>query len=107
MGTCGSAVFRAAILSSFFLFLFFLFIRDWRGLAHFTGIRISTLAQCPNPFSEILKLWDDDKMSKGAKRPSLGDLLDILGRIDRWDVYDDSEPLMRMYHYFVCIIIFI
>ncbi|KAK3931177.1 Myeloid differentiation primary response protein MyD88 [Frankliniella fusca] len=68
--------------------------RDWRGLAHFTGIRTSSLAQSKNPFSDVLKLWDEEKMSKGEKRPSLRDLLDIFGQIDRWDVYDDIEPLM-------------
>ncbi|KAE8740820.1 Myeloid differentiation primary response protein 88 [Frankliniella occidentalis] len=68
--------------------------RDWRGLAHFTGINTLSLAKSTNPCSEILKLWDEDKLSKGDKRPSLRDLLNIFAQIDRWDVYDDSEPMM-------------
>lgn len=68
--------------------------RDWRGVAHHCGINLVELAQSTNPIAEVLKLWNNEKLFKGEIRPSIKDLQDILGYIDRWDVYDDTKEMM-------------
>lgn len=64
--------------------------RDWRGLAHFTGLDFQISPQSSNPTADILNLWGKDQ----SKRPSLKDLQNIFTQLDRWDVFYDTEELM-------------
>lgn len=70
--------------------------RDWRGVACLTldqdysfdksvGLR-------KDSFGHILKLWYEQKCATAT----VGVLLQILGRLDRWDVVDDvTEDLSK------------
>lgn len=54
------------------------------------------LAQSSSPFEGVLKQWVENRLTSGGTPPTLKDLQDILGQIDRWDVYDDTEEMMSM-----------
>ncbi|XP_015599921.1 myeloid differentiation primary response protein MyD88 [Cephus cinctus] len=67
--------------------------RDWRGLAHLLGIggeEIPAIASKPDPCSHILTIMQGKKKDWKIK-----DLQMILERLDRWDIIDDTEPLLE------------
>ena len=72
----------------------FLFHRDWRGVAHFAEVNPRSLAQSLNPIEDVLKKWVENRIASHGTPPTLKDLQDILGQIDRWDVYDDTEEMI-------------
>ncbi|XP_034247483.1 myeloid differentiation primary response protein MyD88 isoform X2 [Thrips palmi] len=69
--------------------------RDWRGVAHFAEVNTRSLSQSSTPFEDVLKQWVENKLTSEGSPPTFKDLQDILGQIDRWDVYDDSEEMMK------------
>ncbi|XP_055595764.1 myeloid differentiation primary response protein MyD88 [Uranotaenia lowii] len=70
--------------------------RDWRGLFQaisFDHHPIDVVKDSLNPTEKVMQLWQS--LEKEAKlKPNLGQLQQILGIIDRWDVMDDSRKLM-------------
>ncbi|XP_075992976.1 myeloid differentiation primary response protein MyD88-like [Anticarsia gemmatalis] len=67
--------------------------RDWRGLASL--INISTqdelyIQQYPDKVAKLLEIWLERSTS-----PSVGELLNFLCHIDRYDVYDDVSEDLR------------
>lgn len=73
------------------------YYRDWRGLfqaIHLENHYIAEVEGHSNPSQRIFELW---KLSaaKENKVPSLLELQNILGIIDRWDIVDDSSKLFR------------
>lgn len=69
--------------------------RDWRGVAHFAEVNPRSLAQSLNPIEDVLKKWVENRIASHGTPPTLKDLQDILGQIDRWDVYDDTEEMIK------------
>lgn len=73
------------------------YYRDWRGLfqaIHLENHFIAEVEAHANPSQRIFELWRSSA-SKEGKVPSLLDLQNILGIIDRWDIVDDSDKLFR------------
>lgn len=73
------------------------YYRDWRGLfqaIHLENHYIAEVEAHSNPSQRIFDLWRTSA-SKEGKVPSLLDLQNILGIIDRWDIVDDSDKLFR------------
>ncbi|XP_049942704.1 myeloid differentiation primary response protein MyD88 [Schistocerca serialis cubense] len=63
--------------------------RDWRGLAQLVGLhgeKIPQVSSNPNPTEQVLKQWQEN---------SIGLLQKYLGELDRWDIVDDTEVLMK------------
>ncbi|XP_063234809.1 myeloid differentiation primary response protein MyD88 isoform X2 [Bacillus rossius redtenbacheri] len=62
--------------------------RDWRGLAHLAGLGgqlMPLLRASADSTGDVLSRWQDG---------TAGRLVAALGRLDRWDVVDDSAQLM-------------
>lgn len=73
--------------------------RDWRGVLHWLNIgtvNVNHLQTKSDPMGELLSLWI--KEHKGLA--TMGHLHEILGRIDRWDVVDDTSDFFGMYFFF-------
>lgn len=71
--------------------------RDWRGLfqaIHLENHYIEEVEAHTNPSQRIFELWKISA-AKESKVPSLLELQNILGIIDRWDIVDDSNKLFR------------
>lgn len=67
--------------------------RDWRGLAHLSGIGgevIPNLSSKPDPCGFILT-----KMQEKAQGFTFADFQTLLERLDRWDIVDDTMALME------------
>uniref|UniRef100_A0A1B6LXK5 TIR domain-containing protein n=1 Tax=Graphocephala atropunctata TaxID=36148 RepID=A0A1B6LXK5_9HEMI len=60
--------------------------RDWRGLLHLTGLPTPS---GENPACQVLAAWEKDPVA------SLGQLEQYLGQLDRWDIVDDVNLLIR------------
>lgn len=63
--------------------------RDWRGILSSIGLSddINLVQSKPNPMKEVLDRWENECKI----RPTIGNLQQILGHIDRWDVLDDTN----------------
>lgn len=73
------------------------YYRDWRGLFQAIPLENHYIAEVEadaDPCKKIFELWKI-KATKEGKVPSLLELQNILGIIDRWDVVDDSNKLFR------------
>ncbi|XP_039432233.1 myeloid differentiation primary response protein MyD88 [Culex pipiens pallens] len=73
------------------------YYRDWRGLFQAIPLENHYIAEVEadaDPCKKIFELWKI-KATKEGKAPSLLELQNILGIIDRWDVVDDSNKLFR------------
>ena len=71
-----------------FLVLISLCCRDWRGLAQLVGLTgemVVLICTKPDPTAQVLTQW---------KQGTVGQLTTFLGRLDRWDVVDDTEELI-------------
>ncbi|XP_075992980.1 myeloid differentiation primary response protein MyD88-like isoform X1 [Anticarsia gemmatalis] len=65
--------------------------RDWRGLASFADISnelLSYIQEQPDKTGTLLTIWQQ------KNSPTIGDLLDNLCKIDRYDVHDDVAELL-------------
>lgn len=63
--------------------------RDWRGLAQLVGLsgeKLPLVKSSQNPTEQLLNFWNDS---------SLGLLQTFLRQLDRWDIVDDTEDLIR------------
>lgn len=79
--------------------------RDWRGILQCLHLRHSTtledLVAHKDPFGKIFERWQQEQ----GDMASLDDFQAILGRIDRWDVLDDTRdyfgkfPIAPSYYY--------
>ncbi|XP_004921572.1 myeloid differentiation primary response protein MyD88 isoform X1 [Bombyx mori] len=66
--------------------------RDWRGLASLVGIssqEAGSIHQCSNKTDKVLEIWQRN----GS--PTVGQLLEFLQRLDRFDVHDDVIDDLR------------
>uniref|UniRef100_A0A1Q3F6C9 Putative myd88 n=1 Tax=Culex tarsalis TaxID=7177 RepID=A0A1Q3F6C9_CULTA len=73
------------------------YYRDWRGLLQAIDLENHYFAEIEadkNPSQRIFELWKISATQK-KKVPSLLELQNILGIIDRWDIVDDSNKLFR------------
>lgn len=65
--------------------------RDWRGLAHLCelgGELMPLLISHPDPTAYILTYW-----KKKQKNITIKDFQNLLEKIDRWDILDDTLKL--------------
>lgn len=63
--------------------------RDWRGVLHYIQLantNVSYYDKKDDPLGEILDRWIRDKSDSA----NIGNFQQILGQIDRWDVFDDT-----------------
>lgn len=65
--------------------LYCIFHRDWRGLEHLTGEKVS---KHDNPVEHILHAWEKSNTA------TLGQLQSFLAQLDRYDVLDDTREMM-------------
>lgn len=76
--------------------------RDFRGIATLSGLSWSEygpmISRLPHPTEKVLELWIKDK-----KNASLGQLQQVLGLIDRWDVVDDTDIFFSKYKKLKCL----
>lgn len=63
--------------------------RDWRGVLNSIGLSVvvNTVQQKPDEMKEVLDLWLNTRKASAT----IGNLQNILGNIDRWDVVDDTN----------------
>lgn len=61
--------------------------RDWRGVLHSVGLNSEHIQSKADPMKEVLDLW----RLKRKQQATIGQLQNILGNIDRWDVVDDTS----------------
>lgn len=63
--------------------------RDWRGILSSIGLSdvINTVQMKSDPMKEVLDLWSNERKVNAT----VGNLQQILGNIDRWDVVDDTN----------------
>lgn len=63
--------------------------RDWRGVLNSIGLSgsVNMVHTKMDPMKEVLELW----LQEQKVEPTIGILQQILGAIDRWDVYDDTN----------------
>lgn len=76
------------------------FSRDWRGLAHLSGISgemIPGFFSSADPTSGVLAQWSQ----KGVHIANLRRLQEYLGKMDRFDVYDDTRHLFGKFMSFI------
>ncbi|XP_078047688.1 myeloid differentiation primary response protein MyD88 isoform X2 [Augochlora pura] len=67
--------------------------RDWRGLAHFSNLGgevMPLLSSHPDPSNYILLSWQQKE-----KNITITDLQEILKKLDRWDIVDDTSELFE------------
>lgn len=73
------------------------YYRDWRGLRYLCGVDSSyenMLNKDNDPTGNVLALWSKDM---NVNIQNLQNLQDYLGKIDRWDVVDDTSSLFCKY----------
>lgn len=65
--------------------------RDWRGVLNSIGLSdvCVTVQNKNDPMKEVLELWSKERKINAT----IGNLQQILGNIDRWDVVDDTNDL--------------
>lgn len=84
------------------IIFFFFFYRDWRGVADLFslgGELIPAIANEPDPVAFILNVATQ-------KNPQLviKDLQVILEKLERWDVFDDTQPVFgKLFNLIFCI----
>lgn len=63
--------------------------RDWRGVLNSIGLSdaVNTMYTKIDPMKEVLELW----LQRQKDSATIGNLQQILGIIDRWDVFDDTN----------------
>lgn len=66
--------------------------RDWRGFLQFATNRNDHHIQKTDPMKDVLRIW-----SSNYENATLGQLVNILQNIDRWDVIDDARECFRNY----------
>lgn len=66
--------------------------RDWRGFLQLATNRSDYHISKTDPMKEVLECW-----SSNHKNATLGQLVNILQSIDRWDVIDDARECFRKY----------
>ncbi|XP_076383482.1 myeloid differentiation primary response protein MyD88 [Megalopta genalis] len=67
--------------------------RDWRGLAHLSNLGgevMPLLTSHPDPSNYILLSWQNKE-----KDITINDFQAILGKLDRWDILDDTSELFE------------
>lgn len=63
--------------------------RDWRGILHCINLKYTMASDFmadKNPFGSVFERWMQEQ-----SKASLDDFQEILRRIDRWDVLDDTR----------------
>lgn len=65
--------------------------RDWRGVLNSIGLSdaVNAVYTKIDPMKEVLELW----LQRQKESATIGNLQQILGIIDRWDVFDDTNDL--------------
>lgn len=63
--------------------------RDWRGVLNSIGLSdaVNMVYTKIDPMKEVLELW----LQRQKESATIGNLQQILGIIDRWDVFDDTN----------------
>lgn len=63
--------------------------RDWRGVLHYTQLsnfNVSYFDKKADPLGDVLDRWIQEKSDSAT----IGHFQQILVKIDRWDVFDDT-----------------
>lgn len=66
--------------------------RDWRGFLQFATNQNNHNILKTDPMKDVLRIW-----SSNHQNATLGQLVNILQNIDRWDVIDDARECFRNY----------
>lgn len=68
--------------------------RDWRGVLNSIGLSdsVNMVHTKMDPMKEVLELW----LQRQKVPATIGNLQQILGIIDRWDVFDDTNDYFGM-----------
>lgn len=74
--------------------------RDWRGVHHYLHLKSLTLGYLQtkpdgDQMGELLRQWEKEE----HENATLGQLRQIIGAIDRWDVVDDTSEMFGNYLY--------
>lgn len=70
--------------------------RDWRGVLDcisLPNVNTTHFADMQDPFRAVLEYWIRERRDFAT----MGKLHNILGKIDRWDVVDDTRDFFRKY----------